>query len=437
MDVQREAIAAYTACHQLPEATIWEDMESGNRIERAAYQQMLATLQTGDMLLVWRMDRVGRRNSEMFRLFEWCDEHGVALIERENTIARVLPAMIYRAEQGKWITRTPIGYRLPKPHESDYANGHLVPSPDAPRIALLWSAYLRTGNLMQASIEAQVTSDAAAFMLRNRAYCGDTVWRGIEVPDTHPPLVSRALWDGAYALITGRAAQAQKTPAAPSLLTSLLYLEDTPHRLYLNSNRARSLKPEWAHDYYATKQTHLVPVASVRRDGADALALDALRALSLTPRARQAYERDLVRVSRTDPDRAARAAAERERARIAAARLRAAEGYAAGLIDPVSAAALRDRHDREERENAARAVQLPPLPDLAAATPLLDLRMGLAQSVDLLLRVGDIVTLRRMIETLFRRLEIHDARSNGLRGRARTNWLKEHPPRLVVYRRGH
>ena len=453
LDTQIAAIRAYADTHGYELTETYVDVLSGTKDARPQYQRMLAALPEGGTILCWRLDRMGRRKSELFRFFEWCKEHAISLIsvtqpelshglirdlmsvlaafESEQIAARVLPNMEHAVQDGKWVSRTPYGFRLPAPHEPDYAGGHLVPDPaTAPRAPDLWRAYLATASIEAAARAIGVTPFRAATMLRSRAYRGDTVWRGITRTGTHPALVPPALWDAAFVLITARAATDRRAPQRDTLLSGLLLLDTTDHRLYYSTDAGRSREPQWSHDYYKTRHA---PLASVRRDYADALLLDELRAMTLTPRARTAYERDLARVARNDPHRAARAAAERERTRIAAARVKAADGWAHGVIDDATYATLTARYDADAAANDADRAALPPLPDLAAATPALNMRIGLASAVNTLHATGDTRTLRRITDTLFRRVELWGARTDGLRGQARKNALRDKPPWLVCY----
>ena len=450
---QVAAMEAFANSERETVGKLYQDMESGTKPDRSGYTQLLAEVERGDTVLAWKMDRGGRNAEEMLRFRRLLEERGARLVfvtepEAADPLmfglkavlaeqfsrdlrAKVIPNMRRRVEiEGRWMSRAPMGYKLPKPHELDYNGGKLVMLPDArATFAPLWAIFLATGNATLAATSVGVIPETAFTMLHNRAYCGDTVWADIERRDTHEPLVSRATWDAAHALLVRRSGDLRRQRFDTALLTGFLYLEETSARLYQQMPRTRNQQR-----YYVTQSSFRTPYASVRADYAEAEVLDALRSLSFTPVQRRAYEKQIERERRTDPQATERERVTRDLAAVREARVNAADDYSRRRLDDATYDALKRRHDATEAELRTLAARLPPLPDAATLAPLLDLRTRLDETVDTLVAHGDTATLRGVIEVLFMRIEVWDARPNGLRGGARAKAQAATPPRIVCYR---
>lgn len=60
-----------------PAALIFVDTASGAKAERPGLRQCLETLQAGDLLLVWRLDRLGRSMAHLVTLVAQLQERGI------------------------------------------------------------------------------------------------------------------------------------------------------------------------------------------------------------------------------------------------------------------------------------------------------------------------------------------------------------------------
>jgi len=84
--MQRDAIDTWAKAHGM-DPTIYLDKQSGRTMDRPAWNRLDAAIQAGKVkvLLVWRLDRLGRTMSGLARLFDDLRERGVKLISlREN-----------------------------------------------------------------------------------------------------------------------------------------------------------------------------------------------------------------------------------------------------------------------------------------------------------------------------------------------------------------
>ena len=70
--------------HGIPKSHIFMDKLSGAKTERPGLSKCLDTLQTGDILVVWRLDRLGRSMRHLITLVEdlRAQRHRVPLAQR-------------------------------------------------------------------------------------------------------------------------------------------------------------------------------------------------------------------------------------------------------------------------------------------------------------------------------------------------------------------
>ena len=63
--------------HGIPSSQIFRDKLSGARTDRPGLAKCLDALQTGDILIVWRLDRLGRSMRHLISLVEDLRERGI------------------------------------------------------------------------------------------------------------------------------------------------------------------------------------------------------------------------------------------------------------------------------------------------------------------------------------------------------------------------
>lgn len=73
LDLQRDALEGQGA------TSIYEDTASGKSIDRPELGQCLRALRDGDILVVWRLDRLGRNLQDLIRIVNELETRGVKL----------------------------------------------------------------------------------------------------------------------------------------------------------------------------------------------------------------------------------------------------------------------------------------------------------------------------------------------------------------------
>ena len=81
LDLQRDALQQ-AGCKK-----IYEDHISGARIARPGLQQALEIARAGDILVVWRLDRLGRSLKELIKIVESLDQQDVELQSLQESLA--------------------------------------------------------------------------------------------------------------------------------------------------------------------------------------------------------------------------------------------------------------------------------------------------------------------------------------------------------------
>jgi DNA invertase Pin-like site-specific DNA recombinase len=80
LDLQRDALQKY-GCTQ-----IYEDVASGKNSNRQELEHCLKSLRTGDVLVVWRLDRLGRSLSDLVRILGELESRGVGFASVTESI---------------------------------------------------------------------------------------------------------------------------------------------------------------------------------------------------------------------------------------------------------------------------------------------------------------------------------------------------------------
>lgn len=272
LPAQREALEAYALSQGWQVAGVYcDDGYSAKDIRRPALQALLGELQTGEIVLVHRLDRLTRaivdlhelirlfdRRGAMFRsategFLDTTDSRGRLMLnflgvlsqwERENIIERTTFGKRKKAQMGEWGGGTPpVGYTL-EPIASDKEGKarticRMVPDPVyAHLIPLIFDRYLAGHGVrgicrwLNDELGARTpggrrfTDAAVSRILQNPVYCGEITY-GIKrgdprrVPSSHEPLVAAALFDTVQATFVARKESAPRRATGSYPLTGV------------------------------------------------------------------------------------------------------------------------------------------------------------------------------------------------------------------------
>ena len=151
--------------------------------------------------------------------------HGIRVLMAKNYIdnlgEEVSKGLREKAEKGLWPSFAPLGYRnVEGPHHRRL----IVPDADrAPPVAQLFEWYA-TGDYSLKEVGRMARQAGFTFrksgppiptatahrLLRKRIYTGDFEWKGRVFRGTHPPIVSRELWQRVQDVLDGRATKRPK-----------------------------------------------------------------------------------------------------------------------------------------------------------------------------------------------------------------------------------
>lgn len=128
-DLQRDALLEAG----ISESNIFKDRISGAKSSRPGLDELMATAQAGDTILVWKLDRLGRNARNLLEIAETCKASGIGIrslqdgidtsgkfgsflltilaavaeLERENIRERVTAGMASAKRNGKHLGRRP------------------------------------------------------------------------------------------------------------------------------------------------------------------------------------------------------------------------------------------------------------------------------------------------------------------------------------------
>lgn len=360
-------------------AGVWQDVETGTRAERDGYQALLTAHAAWDVLLVWKSDRLGRDEAELFRVVKELRRRGKRLVSatenvddpfvlgllfllaaRESRLIgeRVRPINQRLTREGRHVSRPPLGYRMvDKRLVVDVAEAALyhelvdrLEAGDSIRgICLAWNARgsrSRQGKLWQPSHLAKVA--------RNPLHAGLVRRAGVDglVPGQHTPLIDHARWQRLQCRLdeTRRAISllrpAAGRPAPAWLLTGFFRCGCGSAIVHYRRTYGAA-----ATDYYICNRHRLTggcPIGRVVRCAVADAAVDTW----LAPLTRRATPTDLAAAALAAVTRQQTAADReqaRERARLESA-VRVARQRVAALVD-----ALVDGHIDQTEYHAHRA----------------------------------------------------------------------------------
>jgi site-specific DNA recombinase len=250
LDAQYDAASAYirsqTHAHWMQVRTRYDDGGfSGGSTERPALQRLLADVKARkvQVIVVYKVDRLTRSLADFAKLVELFDAHGVSFVsvtqqfntttsmgrltlnvllsfaqfEREVTAERIRDKVAASKRKGLWVGgMVPLGYAL--------NDGKLsIVEEEANRVRLIFERYLALGSVNRLVLELRerdirtkirmlsngktrggvpFTQGPLFYLLRNRFYIGEVVYKGETCPGPQPPLLDRTLFDAVQKRLT-------------------------------------------------------------------------------------------------------------------------------------------------------------------------------------------------------------------------------------------
>jgi site-specific DNA recombinase len=243
LDAQHDAASAYIRsqahAHWTLVRTRYDDGGfSGGTTERPALQRLLADVKAHkvQVIVVYKVDRLTRSLADFAKLVELFDAHGVSFVsvtqqfntttsmgrltlnvllsfaqfEREVTAERIRDKVAASKRKGLWVGgMVPLGYQL--------KDGKLtIIKEEAERVRMIFQRYLALGSVNRLVLELRergirtkirrlsnggtrggvfFAQGALFYVLRNRFYIGEVVYKGEICPGPQPPLLDRELFD--------------------------------------------------------------------------------------------------------------------------------------------------------------------------------------------------------------------------------------------------
>jgi site-specific DNA recombinase len=279
LDAQREACEAYvkSQAHEgwrLSPERYDDGGLSGASLDRPALQLLLAEVRQGrvDVVVVYKVDRLTRSLADFAKLVETFDAHDVSFVlvtqsfnttssmgrltlnvllsfaqfEREVIGERVRDKIAASKRKGLWVGGpVPLGYKT-------VAKTPSVVEEDAEQVRTIFRRYLALGSIglliedlhrRGVTPKARVGKDGAsvepirftagplAYILKNRFYIGEVVYRGDVFPGEQPPIVDRELFEAVQAkLKAGAVVRTARQSKSPAFLKGLLF-DDRGNRM--------------------------------------------------------------------------------------------------------------------------------------------------------------------------------------------------------------
>jgi DNA invertase Pin-like site-specific DNA recombinase len=275
LDAQYDAACAYIRsqayAHWALVRTRYDDGGfSGGSTDRPALQRLLADIKVGkvQVIVVYKVDRLTRSLVDFAKLVELFDAHGVSFVsvtqqfntttsmgrltlnvllsfaqfEREVTAERIRDKVAASKRKGLWVGgMVPLGYEL--------KDGKLlIVDDEAAQVRTIFQRYLELGSVGRLAIELcernvrtkvrrlsngatrggiVFTQGPLFYMLRNRFYIGEVLYKGEVCPGPQPPILDRELFEAVQRRLTKQRAHHVTTRAKSAApLRGLLFDAD-------------------------------------------------------------------------------------------------------------------------------------------------------------------------------------------------------------------
>jgi site-specific DNA recombinase len=348
LDAQREACEAYITSQagegwRLVGDRYDDGAFSGASLERPALQRLLADVRARrvDIVVVYKVDRLTRSLADFAKLIELFETHRVSFVsvtqsfntsssmgrltlnvllsfaqfERELIGERVRDKIAASKRKGLWVGGpVPLGYAAVNKRIT------VVPA-EAAAVRTIFERYLELGSIRTLADDLdhrgirskprQLANGrligggafgvgALAYLLKNRFYIGEVVYRGEVHRGDHAPILDRLLFEAVQAkLAVQTVARRCRLRGSPALLTGCLF-DDRGHRM----SPSHTTKGGARYRYYVSQallQSKVQGAGSIGRVPAaeiEALVLAALRhhlqASGAEPQPTAGSDRDLI-----------------------------------------------------------------------------------------------------------------------------------------------
>ncbi|MGE3993030.1 recombinase family protein [Pseudorhodoplanes sp.] len=247
---------------------------SGGNTERPALQRLLEDIRAGkvDVIVVYKVDRLTRSLADFAKLVELFDRHEVSFVsvtqqfntttsmgrltlnvllsfaqfEREVTSERIRDKIAASKRKGLWVGgMAPLGYNTKDRRIT-------VNEVEAERVRDIFRSYLKLGSLSALIVDLHkrrivtkartlktgeaiggiaFTRGPLSYLLRNRFYLGEVVFKGETLPGEQPPIIDRGLFDAVQSkLDQQRTTHKVARSRSEALLTGRIF-DDSGHRM--------------------------------------------------------------------------------------------------------------------------------------------------------------------------------------------------------------
>ena len=258
---------------------------SGGNTDRPALQRLLDDVQAGkvDIIVVYKVDRLTRSLADFAKLVELFDRHSVSFVsvtqqfntttsmgrltlnvllsfaqfEREVTSERIRDKIAASKRKGLWVGgMAPLGY--------DTKDRKItVNEPEAECVRTIFRSYLKLGslNLLMADLREQgivtkarrlrsgqtaggipFTRGPLAYLLRNRFYVGEVVFKGETLPGEQTAIVDRALFDAVQARLNQQINNHKQVRSTSEALLAGRLFDDRGNRMTPSHARKGAIK---------------------------------------------------------------------------------------------------------------------------------------------------------------------------------------------------
>ena len=261
---------------------------SGGNTDRPALQRLLEDVRAGkvDIIVVYKVDRLTRSLADIAKLVELFDQHKVSFVsvtqqfntttsmgrltlnvllsfaqfEREVTSERIRDKIAASKRKGLWVGgMAPLGY--------DTKDRKItVNEQEAERVRTIFRSYLKLGslNLLMADLRKRgitskvrllrtgetvggipFTRGPLAYLLRNRFYIGEVVFKGEVLKGEQPAIVDRALFDAVQAKLDEQLNNHNSDRMKSEALLAGRIFEDRGNRMSPSHARKRGIKDRY------------------------------------------------------------------------------------------------------------------------------------------------------------------------------------------------